>query len=191
MKSNKVITCDLEALNSALRYCIVKVGIREISIPGELEFGILTDHIIQNYGNHTPDEIRLAFDMAISGRLNVDPVCYENFSCLYFSSIMNAYREWAGKVKDYIDRGPQPNNEKQIGYKPHWGEQVEYFYQQARKGVFVSYLTYPVKLYDQMVEDGFIQHNPLFTDGQKKEAVFLKFQKDKEWRTAFYEPNNP
>lgn len=42
--------------------------------------------------------------MAIQGKLSVDAVCYENFSCLYFSGIMNAYRTWASSVYEYASR---------------------------------------------------------------------------------------
>jgi len=56
----------------------------------------LIQFIQKNYGGHTPDEIRLAFDLAVSGELDVEDVkCYENFSPLYFAQIMNAYRIWA------------------------------------------------------------------------------------------------
>ena len=68
----------------------------------------------------------------------------------------------------------------------HWGGEVEYYFQKAREGVFVSYLSYPVQLYGQMVRDGFIPHNPLFSDEQKKKAVFDTFQKEKSKRKNFY-----
>lgn len=41
--------------------------------------------------------IHLAFEMAISGKLGIDSNCYENFSCQYFSKILEAYRSWAKK----------------------------------------------------------------------------------------------
>jgi hypothetical protein len=59
------------------------------------EKAVLLDFIRENYGNHTPEEIKLAFKMAVSGKLSVDPNCYENFSCQYFGKIMGAYRIWA------------------------------------------------------------------------------------------------
>lgn len=76
----------------------MKVGIRGHNLPSEIETDVLYDHIFKLYGNHTPAEIQLAFDMALSGKLDLatkDVKCYEDFSCLYFSTIMNAYRSWA------------------------------------------------------------------------------------------------
>jgi hypothetical protein len=95
---------DVEPLKQALRYAMVLVGIKANNVPNDREKSVLLQFIVNNYGGHTPSEIRLAFDLAISGDLDVEDVkCYENFSPLYFSSIMNAYRKWAkpkhGEIK--------------------------------------------------------------------------------------------
>ena len=100
-------TSDLEPLKQALRYAMILVGVRGQNLPDEAEKAGLFNHIIQNYGGHTSEEIRLAFEMAVSGKLGLplDEVkCYENFSCLYFSTIMNAYRAWAQQEFRYIEK---------------------------------------------------------------------------------------
>jgi len=100
-------TSDLEPLKQALRYAMILVGVRGQNLPDEAEKAVLFNHIIKNYGGHTPEEIRLAFEMAVSGKLGLplDEVkCYENFSCLYFSTIMNAYRAWAQQEFRYIEK---------------------------------------------------------------------------------------
>ena len=87
---------DVEPLKQALRYAMVLVGIKAQNVPNDREKSVLLQFIVNNYGGHTPAEIRLAFDLAIAGELDVEDVkCYENFSPLYFASIMNAYRKWA------------------------------------------------------------------------------------------------
>jgi hypothetical protein len=45
--------------------------------------------------NKTPEEIKLAFELAISGNFAIDAKCYENFSCEYFGRIMKAYIDYA------------------------------------------------------------------------------------------------
>lgn len=98
---------DLEPIKQALRYAMMLVGVRGQNLPDEAEKAVLLNHIIQNYGGHTSEEIRLAFEMAVSGKLGLplDEVkCYENFSCLYFSTIMNAYRAWAQQEFRYIEK---------------------------------------------------------------------------------------
>jgi hypothetical protein len=79
---------------------MVKLGLRAQNLPNDLEKLVLVQHIQENFGGNNLDEIRLAFDMAIAGKLDLksDEVkCYENFSCVYFSLIMNAYRKWSAE----------------------------------------------------------------------------------------------
>jgi hypothetical protein len=95
LNNGKIINSSLDRIKQVLRLIMVKVGLRANNFPGEQEKAVLLSYIIQTYGNHTPEEVLLAFDMAIAGKLEVEVNCYENFSCLYFSTIMNAYREWA------------------------------------------------------------------------------------------------
>lgn len=84
-----------ERVKECLRMCMLKVGLRAANMPTDEEKAVLINHLTSNYSNHTLNEIFLAFDMAVLGNIDVDPQHYENFSCLYFSQIMNAYRSWA------------------------------------------------------------------------------------------------
>lgn len=96
IQSPRIAQLDIEPLKQALRYAMVLVGIKANNVPNDREKAVLLQFIQTNYGGHTPDEIRLAFDLAVSGELDLDDVrCYENFSPLYFATIMNAYRRWA------------------------------------------------------------------------------------------------
>lgn len=92
----KIKAESAERIGEVLRLVMLKVGLRIVNLPAPAEKAVLLMHIITEYGNHTLEEIKLAFDLAISGKLELKEVsCYENFSCLYFSTIMNAYRVWA------------------------------------------------------------------------------------------------
>lgn len=74
------------------------VGIRPQNLPSKEEAGILFNHITKHYSGHTVAEIRLAFEMAIAGELDVssdDVKAYENFTPIYFSQIINSYRRWS------------------------------------------------------------------------------------------------
>lgn len=90
---------------------MVLIGLRAQNYPDEIETQILTNFITENYGGHTPPEIKLAFEMAITRKLNVDSKCYENFSVAYFVSIMEAYREWA---KEQIKQLPAPAEKREL-----------------------------------------------------------------------------
>ncbi len=77
---------------------MVKIGLRAHNFPVPEETALLYEHIYENYPNNRIEEIRLAFDLAIAGKLSLKPdevKCYENFSCAYVSTIMNAYILWA------------------------------------------------------------------------------------------------
>jgi hypothetical protein len=74
---------------------MVLVGLRGNNMPTEEEKFVLLNFIRSNFGNLTPEEIKLAFELAVSGKLGIDAKCYENFSCEYFGRIMNAYIEYA------------------------------------------------------------------------------------------------
>lgn len=114
LSNKKIIYRELEEVKESLRYAMVKIGLRSQNWPSEEEKGVLIQHIIKNYGGHTVEEIKLAFDMAITGKLDVEVNCYENFSCLYFSNIMAAYREWAKEEYRQLEASqPLP----QIEYK--------------------------------------------------------------------------
>lgn len=97
----------IEELKQVLRLVMVKVGLRANNFPTDGEKEVLLEHIITNYGNHTPEEVKLAFDMAIAGKLELEDkevTCYENFSCLYFSKILNAYRRWATQTHQQLKK---------------------------------------------------------------------------------------
>ena len=95
IKGSILNTLPVEALQTTLRLIFTKVGLRAANFPDGLEKDVLINHIMQNFGSHTIEEIILAFDKAIAGELECEVNHYENFSCMYFSQIMNAYRAWA------------------------------------------------------------------------------------------------
>jgi hypothetical protein len=66
----------------------------------------LLDFIREVYGNNTMQEVKLAFQMAISGKLELpgDYGHYQQFSSSYFGQTMAAYRVWASQVHDYHSR---------------------------------------------------------------------------------------
>lgn len=88
-----------EPLLQALRYVMLLVGMRANNLPDDAEREVLVNYIVKHFGGHTPAEIKLAFEMAVSGELDMPDrftvQAYENFSVLYFSTIMNAYRNWS------------------------------------------------------------------------------------------------
>jgi hypothetical protein len=93
-----------EDLKNCLRYVFALIGIRGKNLPVEHEKQFLHEYIRKNYGGHTAAEVRLAFDMAVGGKLGVEANCYENFSPLYFAGIMNAFRRWSREAYNRLER---------------------------------------------------------------------------------------
>lgn len=119
LEQPRIIHGERENLVKTLRWIMMKVGLREQNWPTTEETAVLIQHIESNYGGHTVEELRLAFDMAISGKLEVDAICYENFSCLYFSKIMAAYREWAKEEYKQLESAkpiPQIENKEDMSH---------------------------------------------------------------------------
>jgi hypothetical protein len=98
LRNNKIWHSTEDEMKISLKYIFILVGLRAQNYPANEEKQLLHAFIFKNYGGHTPDEIKLAWDLAIMQKLNIRPedvTCYENFSIAYFSRIMEAYREWA------------------------------------------------------------------------------------------------
>jgi hypothetical protein len=131
----KVSEAPNEDLATALRYAMMITGIRAANMPIQEDFDFIKDWTRRNFPHLTTDEIKIAFDMAASGRLTLEKnetaQAYENFSCEYLGRILKAYRGWAEKERQYI-----PINEKpalpppQANWQPIW----EDILQSARDG---------------------------------------------------------
>lgn len=102
-----------EEIRQALRYAMVKIGLRGQNFPKDIEKILLIQHVYDNFGENRIDEIKLAFDWGIEGRLDEDINCFENFSCLYFTRIMRAYNRLKMAVKTEADK-----RKESIEYKP-------------------------------------------------------------------------
>lgn len=173
LKGQKAVNDAPENILDVLLEVMNKLGIREVNIPGKDECGLLIHHLVTHYGNHTCDEIRLAFDMAISGKLELlqgeSVNCYENFSCLYFSSIMNAYRRWAGQAHRQL----QPVQEPEPAPEDTSDEAMEQWLLETKKSrVRVDLL--PMMLYDWLEQKGRIKKTASEKHEYLQEAVMYR-----------------
>jgi hypothetical protein len=87
---------DHEAVKMSLRYIFTLVGIKGENLPSELQKMVLIEFIESEFGWMTPEEMKLAFRMAVAGKLDVDVNHFQNFSPVYFAAVVNAYREKRG-----------------------------------------------------------------------------------------------
>jgi len=68
------------------------VGIKQDPTPEE--FVILSKFIKNNFSDLTLEEIDLAIELSIMGKLNMDNIAYNQFSVLYVTNILNSYKEY-------------------------------------------------------------------------------------------------
>lgn len=106
-RGKKIQDSTNEEILQTLAIVMMKVGIREKNLPENSEKIILLEHIRKKFGNMPILSIRAAFDLLIDGQINA-PEHYENFSCMYFSKVMNAYKAWENKVFRELPPEPVP-----------------------------------------------------------------------------------
>jgi len=96
-KGNTLRLSDDNELKQVLRYSMLLVGLRANNMPTEEEKFVLINFIKSNFANITIAQIKMAFDMAVAGKLGVDAKCYENFSCEFFGRIMARFLEYSAE----------------------------------------------------------------------------------------------
>ena len=100
IKSPKLATQSYEEMKQLIRTAITIVGLKSAIVNAitEIEKQMLIGFVQKQFGGNTRQEFIDAFTMAFTGKLNVDPECYQNFSIAYVSRIMTAYRKWASNL---------------------------------------------------------------------------------------------
>lgn len=117
-------------------------------------------------GGLTIKELKLAFEMAVDRKLEFDPNTYQNFSVLYLSDLLIAYKAWSTQTYDTLRPGGDPESEKEkpdYSYYSHRimsenqvrGE-IESGYRNFLRGIMTSYLYVPYEWFNTLVRDGFI-----------------------------------
>jgi len=153
---------------------MVKIGLRSQNWPSEEEKTVLINHIIKGYNGHTISEIKLAFDMAIEGKLDVEVNCYENFSCLYFSNIMSSYRQWAKQEYEQLLQEPPAIEYKEDisdrAMAEWFRDKVKDFERDPEKDVRFA----PISLYTWLDEKGLIKKTAKHKHGYLTRAVYYR-----------------
>lgn len=83
---------DDEPIKQAFRYIFTLIGLKAENIPSELQKVVLLNYVKSELGNFTPEEICLAFRLAVSKRLDVEVQHYQNFNAIYLSEVMESFR---------------------------------------------------------------------------------------------------
>lgn len=156
IKGVKIADAAAIAIDQLFKRCTSKIGLRKENFPTKEEGLLLVQHLMTNYGTHTIPEIDLAFELAITDQLDLEQkeiICYENFSCLYLSKIINAYRVWAAKT--YRQNVKQVPIESKVFRSIDWRQQTQELLDIFYTGLYKPRLT-AQEIYDTLVEDSFL-----------------------------------
>jgi len=98
---------DIETikLKQALAYIFQLIGLSKY--PDNEEFMIIDEYIRTSYPFFTINELKIAFKLAVQGKLECNCDHYERFSPKYISQILNAYKSKANDVRKQI-KPPKP-----------------------------------------------------------------------------------
>lgn len=164
IKQAKVKDEGMDIVSQMFRHLFLLVGLREKSIPNDIETLFLYQFVVEHYGQHTVEEIKLAFSKAVKGELDLpydDVSCYENFSTVYFAKIMNSYRRWSGQVYREIEPMIVDPKEEEKYYKGprediHWGYFIDQAYNHFLSFKDEGWQKFPVDFYNQLEIDGLV-----------------------------------
>jgi hypothetical protein len=81
-----------EPIKQAFRYIFTLIGLKAENIPSDLQKAVLINYVRTELGSFTPDELCLAFRLAVSKRLDVEINHFQNFNAIYLSEVLEAYR---------------------------------------------------------------------------------------------------
>ena len=95
-----------------LKKVIVLLGIKKENLPNDIQKAVMLDFLQSNY-NITLLEFYKAFELALIGELSVETTVYQNFSCEYISSILNAYKKYVRRNSIYTGYLSQKQKEEE------------------------------------------------------------------------------
>ena len=160
-----VCDCTEDEIKAKLTLIYSLVGLRPQHYPSGQEKIDLHNYIVLKYGQKTLAELVLAFDLAISGELEItkDEVkVYDQFTIAYIANIMASYKKWLMDINKNIQitKCLMAEDKKELT-KEDWES-----WMQDVKDYKVELI--PVMLYEYLVKENLIN----LTTDEKNE--FLK-----------------
>ena len=105
-KGDKLNLVSPVTLRENLAYIFTLIGLTRL--PDKMELEVIEDYIRTTYPFFTIQEMRIAFKMAVQGRLDCNTDHYEKFSPKYISQILNAYKVKANEIRRNLPPPPEP-----------------------------------------------------------------------------------
>jgi hypothetical protein len=77
-----------------VKWCVL-TGVKPLPLDDEIR--LFVEYVAEHFYRLSLMEIDNAFNLATSGKLNIDANHYQSFNVIYISSILNAYKDYIGK----------------------------------------------------------------------------------------------
>lgn len=78
-------------LKKLLAQLFALTGLKQENYPDKLQTDVLLNYIVEDLGNYSLSDIRMAFRLAIKGELGIDANHFQSFSAAYIARIMAGY----------------------------------------------------------------------------------------------------
>jgi len=157
LNGKMVCECTEEEIKSKLTLIYSLVGLRPQHYPSGQEKIDLHNYIVLKYGQKTLGELVLAFDLAISGELEIsrDEVkVYDQFTIAYIANVMASYKKWLRDINNSI----VINKNIEIEMKKELTKEDWESWMQDVKDYKVELI--PVMLYEYLVKENLINLTP-------------------------------
>ena len=144
--SMRITTLSNSDLMPMFHRIFLLIGLRKTQYPTPEEDVFNVAFIKKNFGHKTTSEIIEAFELAVTGKIDVDVKHYDQFTLPYFCKIMDAYRIFNN---ERILAIPPPKL-KEIAYQMTDAERLEEIEEWKKKQYDFKIL--PLYLYDWIVK---------------------------------------
>lgn len=170
LQAPRLKACTPDVILPELRYLAMSLGIRSENMPNKQEIGFMISNLQEHHGNITIKELHLAFEMAVSLKLDFNPHAYQNLSILYVNELLAAYKRWS--VETYKTIRPDSimeNEQEQAKWSPeiyerkpinHFRADIQQGYDNFLNGVLSQYAYIPYDWWHVLCDDGYIEHDP-------------------------------
>lgn len=152
LNATRIEDCNDIQIQETMLKIFVLIGLRKEHYFNEYENQFFINYVRKHYSHKTIDELYIAFELSIQGKLDLDNVkVYDQFSIAYFEQIMGGYRRW---LKEESKKAiPTPIEEiSVIITQEEKLQDIEEWKQ--KKEVRMQFI--PLYIYDYLVEFGLI-----------------------------------
>ena len=169
LNSAEIRRSNDDTLIAMIRYGCKVLGIDGTRLPPVADMIILAENLKTYHANLRYKELKLAFDMAASLKLDFSPNPYQNFNVLYMNELLAAYKKWSANAYKMLKPESNYDNEKETSdWSPRIYERlpedklradIQDGYHNYRTGMLTQLMYIPYDWWAQLVTDRFIEYD--------------------------------